>query len=179
MPSTRIVLSLDEHTKEGAFASVFCDIEQRIAYKAFKSHRHPSASWLSRERAIAEDELRRAVFRSQVRAYEIASHSESLSAIVPAFHGTTVIERILDEQGIPVSDHYLLECCYAMELIDGEPEKLRDGYAHVRRIKNYFRDAGIKFVDDASAFFQDNPHRIKIIDFAVADEYYKGELRLP
>jgi len=130
------------------------------AYKLFLSG-PPVPPKQSREGRIA-------TFHAQCRAYELASGDAYLRDHIPTFFGRQLIEDLIDENGQSLKRDYLLECCYAMEILTGEETKFPRNYqtehGHLQRAISRFDELGIN-VGDASAFQMIDPVRFKFIDF--------------
>lgn len=65
--------------------------------------------------------LRRAAFNSEVAAYQIAMEVEAIRPLIPVFHGTIVVDQVLDENDTDISEKYLLDCCYVIDFVEGGP----------------------------------------------------------
>lgn len=109
-----------------------------------------------------------ATFHAQCKAYELASGDAYLRDHVPTFFGCHFIEDVIDENGQSLKQYYLLDCCYAMEILTGEETKFPRNYqaqhAHLHDAVRRFDELGIN-VRDASAFQMTDPVAFKFIDF--------------
>ena len=169
-----IQLVVDDQTRRGGFAEVFLRPRERLAYKLFRSQRHPDRLLVGARPGSADDErkelpdvFRRAIFQDEVTACQIAARTPALKRYVPRFFGVVPVESVSDGTGSDLSQYYLPSCCYCLDLIDGHAEKLDPSKPHVARLVEEFYAAEID-IGDSSCFFQDDPSRIKIIDFATA-----------
>lgn len=170
---------------EGSQAIVFLDRRNNLAYKIFKSFRHPKCD--------AEDGFenkfnayKRCVFNSEVEAYKLISKSE-IAHYFPKYYSKTVIEKIFDENGKDISYQFLLDCCLTLDLIDGVFFKQDD-----MDIQQSVRDKGINLENDifsklnniSVSFYIDssiccNENGIKIIDIAIKDFEEYRQLYFP
>lgn len=148
----------------GAFADVFAPAHGRTAIKLF--------------RRITDPELADAVpyiFRSEVRAFTIASQHEDLSMLVPAFFGVATADCVT-QRNVDVSGDYWLGYAYAMERITITSERKFGSFFETkmwdkryRAWENLFAAAGIKHIGDASVLNW-RSRRPLLIDFATRDE---------
>ena len=151
---------------------MFPDRRQGLAYKVFKSTKHPQRLVRIRRqddgselREEVDDGARRLVFQDEVKAQEIVSGLPVLSRYTPEFHGVVRVERVSSSAGDDVSERYLLDCCYCMELIQGEATKLDQIDGDFGQIVSQFEREGIA-LGDSSCFFPDDPARIRFVDLA-------------
>lgn len=155
----------------GAYADIFRVPNESIVYKLFVSGTHPTNT--SHGLTRVEDDVRRHnTFQSECAAYAIASRHPYLRDHVPGFHGTVVVGDVQDGIGHSVGQQYVLDHCYAMDFIAGDALKsggLDDTYQHLRTAWQAFREAGIRYVRDASVFAPHDPERFKVIDFATEE----------
>ena len=165
-------LVVDEHTKGGFFSSVFMDYPNGVAHKLFKGHCHPS---ISREGRQVRDGVRRLVFQDEIKAYEIASRSPILRRYVPEFFGVVRVDGVSDASGNDLSHLYLLDCCYSMELIEGDAIDFDPSKPDVDEIVREFAAEGIEILGDSSCFVDDGPPRMKIIDFRTRDILFEDD----
>jgi hypothetical protein len=104
---------------------------------------------------------------SECRAYESAAQDPLLREHVPHSFRRCDIAGVV-EHGESAAN-YLLQCCSAMEYIEGSAAKLAM-VEHLPRIGEAlgaFQRAGVAYTTDASVFFAEDPQRFKFIDFAV------------
>jgi hypothetical protein len=168
IPGPSIILNIDDRIDFGAFADIFWPSGGAFVYKLFISFRHDT-NVSQRLTNPENDQLRRKTFDSECRAYEIAAEDTFLCDHSPHSFRRCAIADVIDYDE-SVATNYLLECCYAMEYIDGIATKLRlldDQLTHISEAGQAFRRAGIGYTTDASAFFATDPQKFKFIDFAV------------
>ena len=159
----------------GAFAVVVLYYENAFARKLFKAIFDKERPW--------ENELRKKVFSSEVEAYKkLMSSNIDLCGLAPDFRGVPKITKVLDFYGNDVSVSYLLDCCYDMELINGDFDKLLESGRPknitpeaLSVIQEPFNNLGIMYMEDSSVTIDSSGNIVKIIDFAVSDEYQNGE----
>ena len=149
--------------EQGSFAMLFRDKVSDRVYKLFFN----KAQDVKRP-----DEMRRAVFESEVRAYLIAGAHKTLRRWVPKFHN--VIDPIVsiqtEQSGEDRTDQFLLDCCYGMELVRGRIRKI-DSLSHLakwKRVVKLFEKSGIQYLEDAS-IMRASDGSFKVIDFATHD----------
>ena len=167
---------------KGAYAVVLIDKISKTAFKLFKSYDHPDLDGTSKEE-IGEDktnDYHRKVYKTEIEAYELVEKSSLLKAHTPKFYGTYKIDKVMDD-GQNVTHQYLTDCCYQMEFICGEEnkvnsilcnrdllKKLEDNIGFkLKHILDEFQQVGIKYTTDSSAVFNDT--EFKIIDFGIVD----------
>lgn len=166
-----MILMTKDIIEGGAYADIFRPPGTNLAYKLFVSGHHPTnvGQGLTRPE---DDERRRKTFLSECLAYERAAWHPFLCHHVPqSFHRPTVAD-VTDSTEV-ASHLYLLDCCYAMEYIDGDAWKLGellDRPTHIEQALQSFGEAGIRHLSDASIFFPDDSQNFKFIDFAM-DEF--------
>jgi hypothetical protein len=106
------------------------------------------------------------VYESQCQAFDIASRDSWLKRHVPIFYGACPIEKVFDKDGTNISAQYLLDCCYATELLSGcdvgVPEAILN-HPHIAEAATIFNNRGIR-TRDASVFDCTDPDNFKIID---------------
>lgn len=145
----------------GSYSSVFADRSTERAYKLFRKKREP---W------DYSDEIRRATFMSEVKAYKIAMNNSTLKAVVPNFYGVISVSSVNGENGQDVTSLFLLDCCYCMSLVNSTFEKIGSwDNPPFSELKLYFEKAEIKYYIDASVANRNNMDSLKIIDFATED----------
>jgi hypothetical protein len=122
-------------------------------------------------------EGRRRVFECECEAYQLVSNEPWLRDHVATFYGPCVPEDVVDKDGTSVRNNYLLNCCYALELIGpaeiafkATTEGVRDNNEHIRRAIERFGKLGIEALD-SSVFFHSDPERFKFIDIGMKDCY--------
>src|SRR5258707_201119 len=113
-----MVIDLSAHKgfKSGAYAIV-CPVDGK-AYKIFMSGPEVPPR-MTREG-------RRRVYESQCAAYELASGDEFLRKHVPHYFGAVTVENVIGTGGASIKEDFLLECCYATELLEGPELKVTD-----------------------------------------------------
>ncbi|ABG60188.1 hypothetical protein [Cytophaga hutchinsonii] len=165
---------------QGAFADVFIDLHSRTAFKLFKSYKHPDLNGTGKEE-IGETKTnayRRKVFDTEIKAYNSIQASSLLKQFTPKYHGTLKV-KVLDNCGKDISFQYLRRCCYKMDFIEGENEKIdllddkiikilekKIGF-NLDVIKEAFIDMAVIYTSDSSVIYNEN--EFKIIDFATLD----------
>lgn len=159
-----MVVNFGIHRKlgEGAYSVVY-EVDGR-AFKLFK--RYPQFPPKQTEGG------RRLTFQHQCQAYEKASGDPFLTNHIATYYGQCIIDDVIDTEGSSVKEPYLLDCCYAVEVMGGSETKtastLRLGeieqFAHIREATDRFTSIGIAFLD-SSVFDAADPERYKFIDF--------------
>jgi hypothetical protein len=75
---------------------------------------------------------------------------------------------VIGEDGISIKECFLLDCCYAIEILDGKetkfPTNYVESYSHLADAVRRFKNLGIDLTD-SSAFNIDDSLRFKFIDF--------------
>jgi hypothetical protein len=172
----------DYSISSGSHADVFIDLKKKIAYKLFISYDHPCMDGTGKETTgkTNTEEYRKKVFNTEVQAYLNAQKSDFLKTHTPTFLGTTQIESVKYGE-IDISNHYLLNCCYSMEFIDGSCEKLNllnpellqqlecNLSFKLDMLIEEFKVYGILYTLDSSVIY--NNAEFKIIDFGTIDPY--------
>jgi hypothetical protein len=147
--------------ESGAYSIVFADLKSSRAYKLF------CQNWGGQGKS---DEVRRATFDAEVAAYTVTSAQSELSAWVPKFYGSFQVDGVRQEDGKDVSHQFHLDCCYAMELVNGKALKIGNPawsrHDHLKHATRRFWRHGIRYMRDCSVFFPSNPLGFKFIDFA-------------
>lgn len=141
--------------REGAYGVVFFDSNGR-ATKVFRRR-------LDADRLHVEK-----VCDSEIQAYILASATEFLRDLIPAFYGQVAVQCITDENGDDISSDFYLDLAYQMERIEGEFEKISGLSNGLIEVRKQFKVAGISHISDASVLLLDG--RIsKVIDFATVE----------
>jgi hypothetical protein len=142
----------------GVYAKVF-DVEGR-AYKLFLR-----VDGIPPKQTVAG---RRSTFFAQCEAYERASLDFFLKDHVATYFGPCAVDNVIGEDGISIKEWFLLDCCYAIEILDGKetkfPTNYVESYSHLADAVRRFKNLGIDLTD-SSAFNIDDPLRFKFIDF--------------
>ena len=175
-----MALRMQHRIGGGAYSDVFRDPESGRVYKLFK--RRLLNVQLGEDHGEHEPALRRSVFNAERDAYGIAMGIPAIRPFVPTFHGVIGIDQAIDLSDGDISDRYLLDCCYVLDLVDGEPVDLTHNlvaqHDHLHDVIAAFEANGINHWADGSVFHPDVPARTRIIDFATADGYHDGEMAL-
>lgn len=157
-----MIIDLRLHKKlQGGFSASVFAIEDK-AYKLFSSIEVPPRH---------TTEGRREIFRSQCAAFDAASGDALLKIHVPTFFGPCPIEDVIDADGRSIKDRYLLDCCYALELLSGSEMKVveaKQTYSHIAEIVIRFTGRSIR-TSDASVFNYSDPYGFKVIDIEMED----------
>jgi hypothetical protein len=165
-----MILMTKDIIERGAYADIFRPRGTNLAYKLFVSGNHPTNVGQGLTRPV-DEERRRKTFLSECLAYERAAQHPFLCYHIPhSFHRPAVAD-VTDSTGV-VSHLYLLDCCYAMEYIDGDAWKLGellDRPTHIEQALQVFREAGIRHLSDVSIFYPDDSQNFKFIDFAIEE----------
>ena len=159
-----MVINFNTHQRlgEGVYAIVY-EVEGR-AFKLFK--RYPQVPPKQTE------EGRRLTFQHQCQAYERASSDPFLKNHIATYYGRAIIDDVIDENGDSAEESYLLDCCYAVEVMGGGETKTASAlrlaeferYPHIREATDRFAGIGIAFLD-SSVFDAVDPERFRFIDF--------------
>jgi len=168
----RILQMTDSRSTAGALAQIVFDPEGATVYKLFKSRHHPgNISQFRTEPYVAL--IGRWTFIAESEAYEILGGDADLEAHAPKYHGRVTVEDVIDENGVSVANHYLLDCCYCLDRIVGRDVKRTsltdEACSAVGAIESSFHAAGIAYTLDASFFNSEQPDKILMIDFATRD----------
>jgi hypothetical protein len=167
-----MILEIANKVACGAYGHIFQSPSKLLAYKLFLSGHHPAS--VSQSLTSPEHETRRRnIFLSECDAYKRAAKHPLLCTHIPKNFQIYVIEDVIDLDR-SVADLYKLDCCYAMEFIEGTFTKLRphaivDQPDHIKNVLKAFTEAGIFYLEDASIFCRDDPENFRIIDFATRD----------
>lgn len=168
-----MILRTENIIASGAYADIFRPPKSLLVYKLFISGRHPTN--ISQDLTRPEDDgRRRKTCMSECKAYDRAAQHSFLCNHIAQSFCRCVVEDVTDPAG-SVADRYILDCCYAMEYIEGVPMKLGNLFIesrpyHIRKALTAFREAGILHLTDPSIFSLDDPEKFRFIDFAV-EEY--------
>jgi hypothetical protein len=159
-----MVINFSTHRNlgEGVYSVVY-EVEAR-AFKLFK--RYPEVPPRQTEAG------RRLTFQHQCEAYDRASSDPFLKNHIATYFGPFVIDDVVDADENSVKDAYLLDCCYAVEVMGGRETKTASAlqrseverYPHIREAVNRFAGIGVEFLD-SSVFDADDPEHFKFIDF--------------
>jgi hypothetical protein len=167
-------LIFDSSTVSGGFSDVFFDHNEMCVYKLFISYKHDP---LNPGRGPIEDELRREEFKSEIAAYERIFKSDQLRKFIPEFGGKVKVSEVVDQNGKVISERYLLDCCYKLEIVAGKHLKFQHAPQEFKWIEEKFHDVGVMYTEDMSCFIIDNEPRIKLIDFGIRPAYHEEELK--
>ena len=115
----------------------------------------------------------RARFESEVEAYRRAALDPWLALHVARFYGRRIVTDVIEEDGTSIASLYALECCYQMELLEGNEKKftalgLRQSFKHLQTAQDRFAEIGIDVLD-ASVFDAENAEAFKLIDFRLRE----------
>ncbi len=133
---------------------------------------------------------RKRVFKSQVEAYQLLFRDPWLQNHSATFYGVCTIEDVIGGDGNSLRDDYLLDCCYALELLDlGEIDPITGFYMNEAKLvwlkhghltsyyENHVKDAEARFkmlgiaTMDSSVLFYRDPETFKFIDFEIENYY--------
>ena len=154
---------------EGIFGKVF--LNDGCAIKVFKRPPAPTEQELDPVDINDETNRRQKKFNSEVKAYQKAREIDELLHYVTHFRGMCVISGVFDKDNKDVSDHYLLDCAYAMDYLQVEWIKYaRDSVESSHMVKSTFEQHGINAMKDFSFYLDGNENVVGIIDFAI-EEY--------
>jgi len=154
---------------EGFFGKVF--LNDGCAIKVFKRPPAPAEEDLDPV-DINDINRRKNKFNSEVEAYQKAREIDELLHFISHFRGERVISGVFDKDNKDVSDHYLLDCAYAMDYLKVKWIKYDAGNSveSAHMVKNAFRQHGINAMDDFSFYLDVSDNVVGIIDFAI-EEY--------
>jgi hypothetical protein len=175
-----LTLHMRHRVDSGAFSTIFRHAENGRVYKLFKEH--DQSNQLG-DLGDQEPVLRRAAFNSEVEAYQIAMEVDAIRPLIPKFHGPVVVDQVLDENDTDISDRYLLDCCYAIDFVEGGPPakfapEVAAQHPHLQALTAAFAANGINYWHDGAVFNPANPAMTKVVDFALKDEYGDGALAI-
>ncbi len=155
-------LHLDALIAQGAYGDVFHLPAADRVYKLFR-----------RKPLDPEGRAVEAIFKAEMKAYEIAAGISSLAPHIPGFFGPVTVAEVLDTTQAVVSDRYHLNQCYALEFLPGEVRKwcaTPDCYhTRLEALLDQFCEAGIEYVGDADVWNWENPSQTKLLDIATDD----------
>jgi hypothetical protein len=118
------------------------------------------------------EEGRRLTYRHQREAYQLISSDPYLKNHIPTFFGPVTIDDVIERDGTSIKDSYLLDCCYALEVVRGDETKMPlthhdssiGSLAHIKDAAERFAKFGVN-VSDSSVFNAVDRERFKFIDF--------------
>jgi hypothetical protein len=140
---------------EGAYSVVFVDHNAQKIRKLFRS----------REKLEHCQE----VFKSEMRAYEIALKADDLKVLVPSFFGQSPGSAVVDKDGNDATSEFYPDLAYELEYIPQQFEKIGViPQPEMERIQKMFRDRGINHVIDMSVQVESG-RVLKAIDFAIEE----------
>ena len=150
---------------EGAFADVFRD-QEGAAIKLFR--RAASAADLVGTRED-RDIIVRAVWESEVTAYERAAQRPGLGRYLAPYFGRRNVEAVYGADGEDISSRYILDCAYSVAFVPGEDRKMGELMDHplFKDIDAYLdelRDSGICSPYDGSVFIPGLETPFTVID---------------
>jgi hypothetical protein len=175
-----MVLQKSQNDESCGYAHIFIDVANRKVHKLFKSFEHPDHKG---EDIVKEwgditeaNNFNKKVFETERDAYINVQQSVILKKFTPTYYGIPLISQVIDERGIDISNHYLLDCCIAMEYIPGENMKLtffnEEGHlkeysVDYNELVNEFNNCGVKYLTDAQVIY--NEDFFIIVDFGIVD----------
>lgn len=169
---SNMILQAEQRFNGGAFADIFKSQTDSRVYKLFKRR---DESGLYDPNEEDREYLRRAVCESEISAYKLLQQDSSLSVHAPNFFGQKRISNVINKIGQSILKSYLPDCCYCIEFVDGNAEKLfkmgEDLPIHLKQFIEKISSIGIHFTRDASIFFRNDPGRFCIIDFGIEDRH--------
>ena len=154
-----MIFDLRHGYKEGVYSIVYF-LDDR-AYKLFRSR--PEVP----PRQTREG--RREIFNRQCEGYRVAASFAYVSAHIPQYFGNMVVEDVISTRGSSIKDDFLLDCCYVIERLVGQENKVTDDvvleqWPHVFEERRRLESYRIRTMD-ASVFNADDPTGFKLIDF--------------
>lgn len=164
-------LKLTDYGK-GSMSTVFFDRDNQLAYKVFKSYESLDKT---EKRDFKEDEYnkwKKDIYKTEIDAYNKISNS-SIEKYFPKKYSDFNIDKIIDSNGLDISNHYLLDCIIKLDLIDGicikqnDPRVIcfcKENNIDLLWIFKELTNIGVNFYEDSSVFLKDDG--IKIIDIA-------------
>jgi len=153
-----MIIKLEEYYfNQGVYGRVFYkkDNSQKRAVKVFFKSTDKSNEHINN------------TFKSEVDAYNIICKNQELQNYIPKFYGQISIDKIIDKNGIEISDKYYLEYAYEMEFIEGTFRKYGNNYTTCNILKAFIEE-GVANMKDCSAIIKDGKP-IKIIDFSTEE----------
>jgi hypothetical protein len=160
---------------QGSHSTVFVDREGKYAYKVFKSYQSLDTT---HKRDFKEDEYnkwKKEIYKTEIDAYDKISDSK-IKKYFPKKYDDFIIDKILDEDDLDISDLFLLDCIIMIDFINGESIKQNDSRVAIfckehnidlQGVFNELNKIGVYFHIDSSVFC--NQNYIKIIDIATKD----------
>ena len=143
-----------EYFTEGAYGVVFVDRKTGRLRKVY------------RRKPDAPADHSQETFEAETRAFEIASTSDELKALIPEWYGRLPTQLIVDAQGNDVSGEFLCDLAFEIEFIDGDFQKFGlINPEEFERVRGLFARNGIRYLIDMSVVFREN-RVYKAIDFA-------------
>ena len=121
------------------------------------------------------EEGRRLRYQAQCEAYKLASSDLLLKDHIATFYGSCLVQDVLSDAGVSIVETYLLDCCYALELLSGTEMKLTA--PEIRDNRKYLQDAEMRFAElgidvlDATVFNFHDPNGFKFVDFEIRNWY--------
>jgi len=175
-------LQLNEQ-REGSQAIVFFDRQKNRVYKVFKSFKHPSNSDQRDLKEVEFNEWKRNIYNSEKTAYDKIAKS-NVKEFFPVCYNDVTIEKIDNENGLDISDCFLLDCVLTLDLVSGDCDKqslmreeCKNKGVDLQDIFNELKKIGVNFFIDSSVFCDDEG--IKIIDIATNDfEDFQPQLNI-
>ena len=153
--------------EEGHFGKVF--FQNDCAIKVFKRPAESTEDELYPINIASETDRIKHKFCSEVLAYQRALCIEELRPYVSHFRDEQIISMICDIDNNDISNHFLLDCAYAMDHLQGQAIKCGCNTEKSDPIAFLFRKHGINAMNDFSFFLDDSGKVAKIIDFAVQE----------
>lgn len=138
---------------EGAYGTVFFTSDGR-ATKVFKQKNLHDPMHVTN------------VYKSEVKAYEIASARNEMAEFIPQFYGPVTIGKIFDEMGNDISSQYELNLAYQMKKIEGDFIKHDCTFEEIGEL---YRRNGICHLSDTSVVLGEEGKICYVIDFAVEE----------
>jgi hypothetical protein len=171
-----MILQLIDYIERDRF-TVFFDGKQNLAFKIFKSYRHPDIADKSCYEENAYNEWMKQVYISEKTAYELLAKSRVSQYFLKCYSGYNV-EKVIDKNYDDISKLYLPECTLVYDLIRGDAFK--QNYPYVRSfclqnqidlddIFSELKNIGVNFFRDATVVFLHGKEKMKIVDVAIHD----------
>jgi hypothetical protein len=172
----------DYEMRCGAFAKILIDKVGKKALKLFKSYNHPDLDGTGKEDEgeTKVNDFRRKVFETELEAYHRVQSSSLLRKHTPAFYNQIQTGEIINGD-TNVTEHYLSNCCFEIEFIDGNHVKIGELQSNATLLKHLeqqfgfnlknliteFHSKGIEYTKDSSIIY--NANQFILIDFATID----------